>query len=342
MSDPASLPPADAVQLTPEQREVLELELDLAERIEWARHDFSEYVELTATTDKGRPMRQAWLHRSWQGHVRWSWAHGLHPILLAPWGHGKTVQLAVEMIPWLLGRNRALRTLVVTNVDDNSKLRVAQIERIIKRRRALSEVFPDLRLKPGPHSVHEFDVAGVPDRVDKSLASFGVFGSGTSRRADFEVFDDIVDENNAIKSPGLRPQVIEHVDMKWLPRLEPPCMVCECTGTVGGVAALEAGEYALCKVCDGTGGGRSIGIGTAWHVEDYWHNRMTTPGFCVLVQRVLPSQCGYSSEAYGVPAGLQYPSLEELVLYGAPAQRRERLLEQLGRDLEAMRRLEAV
>lgn len=339
MSHPARLDSAELrLDITPEQQELIELELDICERIERARYDFNEYIELTAVTDKGRPMKQSWLHRTWVGHCFWCWGRGLHPVVMAPWGHGKSVQLAVEMPVWLLGRNRQLRTLVITNVDDNSKLRVAAAYRIIRSRRELQAVFPGLRLPPGKPSTFAFSVVGGSMGVDPSLASFGIFGSGTSRRSDFQVHDDIVDENNALKNPALRPQVIEHVDNKWLPRLEPPCMACACTGIVGGLAAMGAGEHESCRVCSGTGGGRSVGIGTAWHVEDYWHNRRKIFGFCTLVQKVTESMDGYESEVFGVPEGLAYPTLEQLVLYGSPAAHKDRLLERLGLDCEAMRR----
>jgi hypothetical protein len=456
------------LELTPEQQVAIDLELELCGRIEAARYDFNEYLELQGRDDKGRAMRQAWLHRTWQGHLRWSWAHGLHPIVMSPWGHGKclaegslvqsadgrlvpieqwqggellalnerrmtfervaagpafsngvrevfevrlrsgrvvrctanhplltllgwkwaghlvrgqlvatmpsfsersvawdevqaiesigerptydltvpglhnfvcdgvvvhnSVQLAVEMVPWLLGRCRPLRILVITNVDDNSKLRVAAVERIITTRPELKAIFPGLRIAPGPHSKVSFSVEGGSQGVDPSIASFGIFGSGTSRRSDFMLFDDIVDENNAIKSPALRQPVIDHVDNKWLPRLEPPCMHCQCTGVVGGIVALEARVYEPCSVCAGTGGGRSVGIGTAWHTEDYWHNRIGTEGFCVLMQRVTDGMDSYSSEVYGVPANLKYPSLEELILYGSPAANTDQLLSALDRD----------
>lgn len=294
---------------------VLAVRADLALRSKRAARDFSAFFELVELDSFSKPVRQSWIHRSWIGHVLWSWEHGLHPIVIAPWGHGKTSQFAVALPVFELGRLPPLRISCVSNVEANAKKRVAAARKRIAERPAVRLAFPELQIAPGPPSKFQFSVVGGGGSVDPSFQAWGVFASGIGTRSDLLIFDDVVDQRNALLEPKKREQIIEHVDAVWLSRLEPPCHDCRSTGVVGGLEALRRGEIEACPTCSGTGGGRSVGIGTVWHKADYWHDRMGKPGFCTLLERVNAARTGYDVELYGVPPGLVYPSLEELVTY---------------------------
>jgi hypothetical protein len=230
---------------------------------------------------------------------------------------------------------------LVSNIEPNGKKRVAQCEWVIQQRPTTRMVWPELQILPGPHSKFSFNVIGGGGTVDPNFSAWGAFSAGTGSRVDLLLLDDVVDQNNAILNPARRPMLIEHLDAVWYSRMEPSCGVCQGTGTDGGLEAYMAGSLDPCITCYGTGGGRSLGIGTLWQTEDFWHNRMATPGFCMLLQRVLPSKCGYSTEVFGVPAGLKYPSLEELILLGSPAFPKDELLDMLGNDMRRKHELEA-
>ena len=321
--------------------EALRSEAILEVRARASRIDRCAYVELCALDNRGRPMRQSWIHRSWHGHIEWCWAHSIHPVVISPWGQGKSVQLAVETPVWALGRWKWLRVSVVSNIDSNARLRAAAAERAINRRPTTRLAFPDLRV-PGQHSQFSFSVAGSGgSKVDPSFRAWGIFGSGIGSRIDLLILDDIVDQNNALKNPALRQAVCEQVDTVWFSRLTPPCMSCGGSGVLGGSAAWDAGSRAPCPRCEGSGGGRSVSIGTMWHEADHWHRCLKTPGYCTLLQRVNKSKTGYTSEVYGVPSSLRYPTLEELILLGSPSSSSTELLGRLVADQEARRIEEA-
>jgi hypothetical protein len=325
--------------LTTQERSALDVAADLAWRVLAARQDFSAYAELCVTDQYGRPVRQGMVHRTWHGHIWWCWLHGLHPSICAPWGLGKTTSTVVELTPWMHGRSHSLRACVVCNIDTNAKLRVAAQSRVITERPQTRLVFPDLRIKGGKqHSDFAYSIEGSSGgKVDPSLRAWGVFGSGTGSRVDLLLLDDIVDMGNAVKNPTLRQKVIDTCDSVWFPRLEPPCSECGGSGVEGGLAAALEGTGVSCRLCSGTGGGRSIGIGTMWHAQDYWHDRLQRPGYVSLVQRVDKLKTGYETRVFGVPKGLRYPSLEELVLWGNPTADPVRLLSVLQRENEERR-----
>lgn len=322
---------AAAKGLTNRERGALDVAANLTWRTQAARADFSEYLELVALDPSGHPVKQGMIHRTWCGHVNWCWLHGLHPNLVAPWGAGKTTQCVVERPPWVFGSHPQLRVAVVCNIDTNAKLRVAAQERIIHTRRQTQLVFPDLKIAGGKqHSEFSFSIEGsTGSKVDPSLRAWGLFGGGTGSRVDLLLPDDIVDMNNAIKNPTLRQKAIDQMDNVWFPRLEPPCSACDGSGVAGGLVAHAAGNAVACPVCLGWGGGRSLGVGTMWHAKDYWHDRLRRPGFCTLLQKVDRTRTGYETLVFGVPKGLRYPTLDELVMWGNPTADPLRLLTRL-------------
>lgn len=323
--------------LTTQERSALDVAADLAWRVLAARQDFSEYAELCVTDQYGHPVKQGMVHRTWHGHLWWCWLHGLHPSICAPWGLGKTTSTVVEMTPWMHGRSPSLRACVVCNIDTNAKLRVAAQSRVISERLQTRLVFPELKIKGGKqHSDFSYSIEGSSGgKVDPSLRAWGVFGSGTGSRVDLLLLDDIVDMGNAVKNPTLRQKVIDVCDSVWFPRLEPACSSCGGSGVDGGVrAALTDPAPKPCAWCRGTGGGRSVGIGTMWHAQDYWHDRLQRPGYVTLVQRVDRWKTGYEVRVFGVPEGLRYPTLDELVLWGNPTADPVKLLTRLRKEDE--------
>ena len=315
--------------------EQLEAAATLALRRKDAAHDRCEFIELCSRDNRGKQIKQSGIHRAWHGHIEWCWAHGLHPVVISPWGQGKSFQLAVETPVWALGRWPWLRITVVCNIEKNAKLRVAASARTIRARPATQMVYPLLYI-PGVHSVYSFSVYGSGGtKVDPSFQAWGVFGAGVGIRSDLMIFDDVVDQTNAIKNPILRSSVINYIDTVWMSRLTPPCLACGGSGVKGGLAAWERGSRRPCPVCLGTGGGRTLSIGTMWHREDHWHRCLRTPGYCTLLQRVNPQKTGYTSEVYGIPDGARYPSLDELIVLGSPRSDRDELLGRLAVDQAA-------
>lgn len=139
------------------------------------------------------------------------------------WGHGKSVQTAVGLPIWLLGKDPTLRILVVCNTDSNAMKRVGAARRYMAEDSDYASIFPLIRqmASQGGWTQHSIYLAGrVGTGIDPSLESAGIDSSGTGGRKDIIIFDDIEDENDA-DSETVREHRIEQVERVWLPRLEP-------------------------------------------------------------------------------------------------------------------------
>jgi hypothetical protein len=180
---------------------------------------------------------------------------------MAPWGHGKTVNLVVGWTLFQLGQNRNQRIGIVCNSDANARKRVTAIKSYIERDADYRAVFPNVRPdRQMGWGKEEFFVERDPSArsVDPSVWSAGVFSTGIGGRVDGLIFDDPVDLRNAILMPALRPQVIETIKNVWLSRLEPT--------------------------------GWMVYVATAWHPADCTHHLIrdleVRGQYCALIQRV--------------------------------------------------------
>ena len=183
------------------------------------------FVETVFRDNTGRQVRCGTIHKSWQAHIDYCWAHGKHAVILAAFGHGKTVQIVIGRTLYEIGRNPNLRCKIVSSVDNpNAVERVAAAAKVIRGNPYYRKVFPKvLPSKISSWSAHRFFVERDPsiDSIDATLEARGIFSAGIGARADLLVFDDPVDQKNAIDQPSLRQKVIDNFENVWLSRLEP-------------------------------------------------------------------------------------------------------------------------
>jgi len=189
-----------------------------------ARRDINNFIEAVLKDESGRPMRQAVIHRQWHAHIDYCRMIGKRPLIMAPWGHGKTQQLVIGRVLFELGRNRNQRIGVVCNADANARKRVTAIKAYIERDRdyrwVFPEVCPDRKTGWGKEEIYVERGEGARS-VDPSVFSAGIFSTGIGGRVDGLIIDDPVDLRNALTMPKLREVVIETVKNVWMSRLEP-------------------------------------------------------------------------------------------------------------------------
>ena len=124
------------------------LGLAAREALEKARRDvrasYHNFANVCMRDQEGNPVEQAVIHRVMHLHVEECWAAGLHPAILAPFAHGKTIQLSVGRPCYELGLDTALRCKIVCNNDPKAMERTMGVAGIL-RSSAYRMMFPNVR-----------------------------------------------------------------------------------------------------------------------------------------------------------------------------------------------------
>lgn len=232
----------------------------LASRVRAARDNFHAFAEFVMRDEKGRGILQDSLHRVMHLHVDCCWRAGMHAAIVAPFGHGKTIQLPVGRVCWELGRDVTLRVKIVSNNDPRAMERVMGCTALMFSP-AYQLVFPNVRPVPlteakkrrkqAKMTQHEVFLDRPGMALDPSIQAAGVLSGGTGGRCDLLVFDDICDQKNALDEPTMRDKVIQNVENVWMQRVIPTT-------------------------------GRVLYVGTPWHQADATHMLMDNPAWSVL------------------------------------------------------------
>lgn len=214
------------------------------------------FVSYVLKTELGESIAQAAIHREIQWHIDECLRRGENYCgILAPWGHGKTEQVAIGRTLKFLGENRNNRVFIVCNTDDNAKARVQAIRNYISFDRDYRRVFPEVKeADTGDWSKHKIVVERESMSKDGSVESWGVTSSGTGGRCDKIIFDDPVDLKNAILNPASRKTVKENFKNVWMPRLVP--------------------------------GGFALYVATLWHKDDNTSELLKNPAWKFLIMSI--------------------------------------------------------
>ena len=224
-----------------------------------ARRDINVFIERVMKDQRGRPLMQASIHKIWQAFIDHCRQQGKHAAIVAPWGHGKTIQVLGRVL-WELSRNPNLRIKLVCCDDRLATDRVQTIARYIESDPDFAAVFPDIRPDPaGSWAQQRLDVIRSALLPDASVEAKGILSSGIGGRADLLIVDDPHDLRTGVLEPSRREAVIETFQNVWLSRLEPT--------------------------------GYCVYVATSWHEEDLTHVLARNPSFGVLAQAI--------SEDYG-------------------------------------------
>jgi len=199
-----------------------------------------------------------------------------------------TIQLVVGFPTFLLGQDPNQRIKVICQNDVRAMERVMGISAII-RSAPYQVLFPNVREVPrelarkkglqSKWTSHEIFLHREGFAIDPSVQAAGVLSGGTGGRCDLLIFDDVVDQKNAIDQPELRQKVIDNVDNVWSQRLEPT--------------------------------GRKLFVGTPWHQADLTHKLMERPSWSVLRNWISEDFKRIEMEVYNPPPGYPIPVLQE-------------------------------
>jgi hypothetical protein len=188
-------------------------ETDLEEEYKLAREDFLRFAVLVDE------FPVAPIHVERDEHIK---THD-RAVIIGPQGHGKTTLESILRPVWYLGKNANERIKIVTISDSKARDILSAISDLIEKPTyELSQIFPDLRPNPkGPWSAQKLTVERSKRLRDVSVEATGILSSPTGGRATILIFDDIIDANSTIKSPGLMKLIRRAFFSLYLPLLEP-------------------------------------------------------------------------------------------------------------------------
>jgi len=194
--------------------------------------DINKFIESVMFDNNGLPVKQAEIHRMIQEHIDDSISKGKNPAILAPWGHGKSIQIVARTIFSLI-KNTNLRSRIISASDSIAKERTKLVRKylaspIIKQR------YPHIQIMNHQETTLFLKRSGMS--TDPSLDAVSVFSGGIGSRSDLTIFDDIVSIQNTIERPVLRKKLLDVFESQWLSRIEPD--------------------------------GSALLIGTIWHIDD--------------------------------------------------------------------------
>ncbi len=237
-----------------------------------ARRSLPEFVSQVVKDENGQPVLPSHLQLAWLFHLTYAWNRGMHAMIWAPFGSGKTSAFAVPLSAWMLGNNPQLRIKFVCNSDSAAAARVEGAKTMIDSDE-YKRIFPEVK-RGAKWTGHEAYIRRAGAALDPSLHARGVDTKGIGGRADIIVFDDVVDLENSTEFLQ-RDKIKQRVHQMWMSRLDPAK-------------------------------GRALYICTPWHVDDLSHELLTLPNWCTLIQRVNPTLTGFDQEVYGASSQEEY------------------------------------
>ena len=180
-----------------------------------ARRDSALFCQLVLRDEEtGRPVRLHAMQKGWHDHL------DDHRRLVL-WAHpdsGKTQNLAVGRIAWLLGRDMRRRYAVLSATHDGAVKVVRTVKSYIENSSVLHKVFPDLR-RGALWTDTAIQVDRPPGIKDPSLQAYSPeVGSIQGSRLDGLVIDDILTQANT-RTPHQRRKLIEWVRASAFSRL---------------------------------------------------------------------------------------------------------------------------
>ena len=186
--------------------------------IKKAREDVNVFCEYVMQDEDGGGLKQADLHIEWQN----LFMKEKKLVIVAPRDHGKTTQVVAHVL-WRIGRDPNIRIKIVCQSDSNAKDRLSQVKQYIEDSEEYSKVFPHIKAstKAKDWTKHSITVARDAKSKDSTLEAWGVESSSTGGRADLIIFDDIVDESNALKHPSKRETIKIKFYNVWINQLGP-------------------------------------------------------------------------------------------------------------------------
>lgn len=214
--------------------------------VQRARDSSEAFVEFAIPHERtGRRIVNAPHHVEWHAFLD---ANRL-AVLWAPVEHGKTQQVAIGRLIWLLGKDVTRRLAIISNTTSQAAKLLSAVKAHIEQNPRVKEVFPHLVRSPNPqdpwHST-AITVSRPTIAKDPSIQALGVTGPVVGSRLDGAILDDVLDFENTHTAEQLQ-KLEDWFDSTLWPRLT---------------------EFAFCHV-----------INTPWHPEDLGHRLAKRSGW---------------------------------------------------------------
>ncbi len=153
------------------------------------------------------------MHRDWQDAI----SNYDKTYIEAPREHSKTTRVTMGRALWELGNNPDIRIKIVCQNDEKAAEIVTAISQHILTNERVRAVFPTLQPDVfGQWARHKIYVKRSIISRDASIESSGILAGAVGGRADLLLFDDPVDNKNAIQFPALRETVKQVYYGVWL------------------------------------------------------------------------------------------------------------------------------
>lgn len=211
-----------------------------------ARRSASAFIEYALRNEQnGSVIRNAAFQEEWQELLE----ENRFAVLLASVEHGKSTQIGVGKMLWLIGSHPNRRYAFISNTAEQAKKILRAIRTEIETNPRVREVFPNLKpsaREEDPWHSTQITVERTITSRDPTLQAMGVFGPLVGSRLDGAVLDDILDFENT-RTEDQRKKVIEWIDTTVMTRI--------------------------------VEGGFLWAIGTPWHPEDALHWLEKRPDF---------------------------------------------------------------
>jgi len=241
--------------MTTIKQKLIKTAIERKQQIELSRNDPNVFREYVIKDDRtGLPIIQNNIHKSWIKHIQHCKNIGKHCAILAPWGHGKSIQIAIAETLWIIGPNPALRVKIVNSSDTYATDRVKAIRTYIQFDKEYKQVFPGIERDIDQEwTNHRIYLKRKGHAIDPTIEARGIMSTGVGGRADVIIFDDPVDEKS-INSQLIRDNIRQQYKVAWMPRLVDDGFV-----------------YYIC---------------TRWHEDDLTKTIIESKRFSVLIQRI--------------------------------------------------------
>ena len=203
-------------------------------KMEKIKRDPNKFREYVIKNDRGGFLKQEAIHKSWVDHIEYCRKNKKHCAILAPWGFGKSVQVAIAETLRIVGSNPNVRIKIVNAIDQYAVDRVKTLRNYIEHSLEYQSVYKEvitfdpttnekiakklIEKGEGDWSAHRIYVKRESMSIDPTIEARGITSTGISGRADVIIFDDPIDIDS-VTSEKARAEARLSYRNVWMSRL---------------------------------------------------------------------------------------------------------------------------